>query len=381
MTPAGIEPPSDSTAWLAPPLAVMGWAEASMRSSPAATRAVTSAGAAAPHCSTSIPGGCGPIPSSPGGTSADGALAALAASIRRHGLLHPIVVEPDADGYRLVAGERRLRAALQAGVVEIPAILRPASQSGRQALELALHREPPTGGSQPSRGGGGLPTRLADAFGLSHEAIAMRVGSTRPTVTNAIRLLQLPAALQEALAARTLTAGHARALLGLRDPDAMVSLGRRVIADGLTVRATEQLVQRAVQEAASGANSAPPPRNTLGPDEEQLRRGFEIALGLPVQLQKRGSGGRLVIEYAGDGTSTPSTAASAAHRSKALPHHAEPGLAGSASAPGAAGRGSAGRPDVSRWVASPPGSAAPRGPKTSRLFMKASMYLGRSAGL
>ncbi|MGA8015119.1 MAG: ParB/RepB/Spo0J family partition protein [Candidatus Dormiibacterota bacterium] len=299
MTPAGIEPPSDShgLARPAPRRHGLGRGLDALLASSDPSRDL--GGGGGPALLDLDPRRVRPNPEQPRRDFEEGALAALADSIRRHGLLHPIVVEPDADGYRLVAGERRLRAALQAGVVEIPAILRPASQSGRQALELALTENLQREDLNPLEEAAAY-ARLADAFGLSHEAIAMRVGSTRPTVTNAIRLLQLPAALQEALAARTLTAGHARALLGLRDPDAMVSLGRRVIADGLTVRATEQLVQRAVQEAASGAKSAPPRRNTLGPDEEQLRRGFEIALGLPVQLQKRGSGGRLVIEYAGD---------------------------------------------------------------------------------
>ena len=228
-------------------------------------------------------------------------LAALADSIRRHGLLHPIVVEPDPRGYRLVAGERRLRAAQQAAVSRIPAILRPSSESGRQALELALtenlHREDLNPLEEAA-----AYARLADAFGLSHEAIGLRVGRTRPTVTNAIRLLQLPAPLQESVASGTLSAGHARALLAARDPETMIRLGRRAIDEDLPVRAVEQLVH----DAAAAADRGSPGRRArsrgraLSPDDEQLRRGFERALRLPVALERRRRGGRLVIEFAGD---------------------------------------------------------------------------------
>jgi len=227
-------------------------------------------------------------------------LAALAASIRVHGLLHPIVVEPDVDGYRLVAGERRLRAARQSGVSLIPAILRPASESGRHALEMALSENLLREDLNPLEEAAAY-ARLADAFGLSHEAIALRLGRSRPAVTNAIRLLQLPVPLQEAVASRTLSPGHARALLSLRDETEMLRLGRRVAEEELTVRATERLVQErtAPAEAPSGTGAARgrPAAGRLSPDDEQLRRGFEQALGLPVVLERRRRGGRLLIAF------------------------------------------------------------------------------------
>ncbi len=228
-------------------------------------------------------------------------LAALAASIRVHGLLHPIVVEPDVDGYRLVAGERRLRAARQAGVSLIPAILRPASESGRHALEMALSENLLREDLNPLEEAAAY-ARLADAFGLSHEAIALRLGRSRPAVTNAIRLLQLPVPLQEAVAARTLSPGHARALLSLRDETEMLRLAQRVAGEELTVRATERLVQQRtappgpVTGPARGREAA----GRLSPDDDQLRRGFEQALGLPVVLQRRRRGGRLVVDFDDD---------------------------------------------------------------------------------
>ena len=228
-------------------------------------------------------------------------LAALAASIRLHGLLHPIVVEPDVDGYRLVAGERRLRAARQAGVTQVPAILRPASESGRHSLEMALNENLLREDLNPMEEAAAY-ARLADAFGLSHEAIALRLGRARPTVTNSIRLLQLPVPLQEAVAAGALSAGHARALLALRDEPAMLHLAQQAVDEGLTVRETERLVQRAAaaERARPGAPRGRDPGDRLSPDDEQLRRGFERALGLPVLLQRRRRGGRLLIDFAGD---------------------------------------------------------------------------------
>jgi ParB family chromosome partitioning protein len=231
------------------------------------------------------------------------ALSALAASIRLHGLLHPIVVEPDANDYRLVAGERRLRAARQAGIGQIPAILRPASESGRHALEMALSENLLREDLNPIEEAAAY-ARLADAFGLSHEAIALRLGRSRPAVTNAIRLLQLPAPLQEAVAAGALSAGHARAILAARDEPAMIELGRRAVDESLTVRDTERLVQRYTAGAlhleapGSAAGARAPAR--LSPDDEQLRRGFEQAVGLPVALQRLRRGGRLLIDFAGD---------------------------------------------------------------------------------
>lgn len=227
-------------------------------------------------------------------------MAALADSIRHHGLIHPIVVEPDADGYRLVAGERRLRAARQAGVAAIPAILRPASESGRHALELALTENLQREDLNPMEEATAY-ARLADAFGLSHEAIALRVGRTRPTVTNAIRLLQLPAHLQEAVASRALTPGHARVLLSLGDEEGMTRVARHAVAEGLTVRATEALVQREL----AGAGREPRRHLTvtsgrLSAEDEMVRHGLEAALGLPVSIERARQGGRVAIAFSDD---------------------------------------------------------------------------------
>lgn len=225
------------------------------------------------------------------------ALSALGESIRLHGLLHPIVVEAKDDGrYQLVAGERRLRASTASGVASIPAIVRPAAESGRQALELALTENLLRADLNPLDEATAY-SRLSDVFGLSHDAIAQRLGSARPTVSNAIRLLQLSAPVQTALREGRLSAGHARALLAVPDPELQASLAAKVEAEGLSVRATEELVRRA-QTASKPAGGRPAAK--LSPDDEYVRRGLENAVGLPVKMTRRGKGGSITIDFQSD---------------------------------------------------------------------------------
>jgi len=228
---------------------------------------------------------------------------ALAESIRTHGLLHPIVVERRDGGFRLVAGERRLRAAREAGVATIPAIVRPSTESARHALELALVENLQRTQLSPLEEAAAY-ARLADTFGLSHEAIGLRMGRSRSAVTNTVRLLALPAGVQEALADGRLTAGHARALLPLAE-DQQEVLAARVATEGLTVRHVEQLVQAELDDASRPAPGpaarTKPARSSLSADDAALQRGFEEALGTPVHLQrKRRGGGRLVIDFYSD---------------------------------------------------------------------------------
>jgi ParB family transcriptional regulator, chromosome partitioning protein len=230
------------------------------------------------------------------------ALQALGDSIRMHGLLHPIVVQRDGDSYRLVAGERRLRAAQLAGVSTIPAIVRPAAESGRHSLEMALTENLVRTDLNPMEEAAAY-ARLADAFGLTHEAIALRLGRTRSGVSNAIRLLNLPAPVQEAVADSRLTAGHARALLVLPNAIDQEAVAAAVIADGLSVRETEKAVQERLARPPAPARprSAVPEAARPAPDDIALRRGLEQVLGVSVRLQRRkGGGGRIVIDWAED---------------------------------------------------------------------------------
>jgi ParB family transcriptional regulator, chromosome partitioning protein len=241
-----------------------------------------------------------PNPEQPRRAFEPDALAALGDSIQLHGLLHPIVVQRDGDSYSLVAGERRLRAAQLAGISSIPAIVRPAAESSRHQLEMALTENLLRTDLNPMEEAAAY-ARLSDAFGLTHEAIALRLGRSRSGISNAIRLLDLPAPVQEAVADSRLTASHARALLVLPQAADQEAVAALVIADGLNVRETERAVQERLTRApgpgrprVSAATAARP-----APDDIALRRGLEHALGVPVRLQRRkGGGGRIVIDWA-----------------------------------------------------------------------------------
>jgi ParB family chromosome partitioning protein len=225
-------------------------------------------------------------------------LAALGESIRTHGLLHPIVVERAGQRYQLVAGERRLRAVRVAGLSRLPAIVRPAAESARQSLEAAL-TENLLRADLSAIEEAAAYSRLADTFGLSHEAIALRLGRSRPAVSNTIRLLGLPATVQRAVVAGEITAGHARALLGLPDATRQESMARQVAGAGWSVRRTEEAVQAELGRPQPAR--APTARLPLHADDEALRRGIEERLGLPVELERRGLGGRVTIAFHDDG--------------------------------------------------------------------------------
>jgi ParB family chromosome partitioning protein len=244
----------------------------------------------------------GPNPEQPRRAFEPEALAALGDSIRLHGLLHPIVVQRDGESFSLVAGERRLRAAQLAGVSSIPAIVRPAAESSRHQLEMALTENLLRTDLNPMEEAAAY-ARLSDAFGLTHEAIALRLGRSRSGISNAIRLLDLPAPVQEAVADSRLTASHARALLVLPLPADQEALAALVIAESLNVRDTERAVQQRLTRAAPPAREHPPAAvaEDVTPDDVAVRRGLEHALGLPVRLQRRkGGGGRIVIDWADD---------------------------------------------------------------------------------
>jgi len=227
-------------------------------------------------------------------------ISALADSIRTHGMLHPIVVERLGEGrYRLVAGERRLRAALRARVATVPAILRPATDSARHALELALVENLQRAQLSPLEEAGAY-ARLADTFGLSHEAIGLRMGRSRSAVSNTVRLLSLAAGVQQAVADGRVSAGHARALLAL-PAEEQERLARQIEDEGLSVRRVEQLVQVQAVPARPGGAKGSRGKPSVSVDDEALVRGLEEALGTPVMLQRRRrGGGRVVIDFYSD---------------------------------------------------------------------------------
>lgn len=167
------------------------------------------------------------------------ALAELVTSIRGIGLLQPIVVRTVGSGYELIAGERRLRACREVGLARVPAIIRQTEDEAmlRDALLENLHRA----NLNPLEEAAAYQ-QLLDDFGCTQDELAQRIGRSRPQVTNTLRLLRLPAPVQSRVAAGVISAGHARALLGLKDPGTMENLAARVVREGLSVRSVEELV-------------------------------------------------------------------------------------------------------------------------------------------
>lgn len=221
----------------------------------------------------------------------DETIDALARSIREVGVLQPIVVRKGDDGYELVAGERRLRAAQRAGLATIPAIIRDTddSESLREALIENIHREDLSALEQAA-----AFVELQQELGATQEQLAERLGYSRPHVANTIRLLQLPPSVQKLLAEGSISAAHARALLGLEDEEAMQTLALRIAAEGLNVRQTEELVKSYAVHPASRTKqpAAPKDAKTL-----QYEEALGDALETRVQIQKTRRKGRIVISF------------------------------------------------------------------------------------
>jgi len=223
----------------------------------------------------------------------DEALVGLAESIHQHGVIQPILVTETIDGYTLVAGERRVRAARMAGLDHIPAIVR--QLADRQQLELALVENLQREDLDPMEAARAY-RQLMDEFSFTQEDLATRVGRARSTVANTLRLLELHAAVQDALAAGTITEGHARAIGGL-PPEAQALAVATVLADDLSVRQTEELVRR-VREPRVAREATP--SNPADPDVERVEEDLRRSLGTKVRLTRTRRGGRIVIEYFGD---------------------------------------------------------------------------------
>ncbi|MFV0461502.1 MAG: ParB/RepB/Spo0J family partition protein [Actinomycetales bacterium] len=222
-------------------------------------------------------------------------LAELVHSIREVGVLQPVVVRPVSSGYELVMGERRWRACQQAGLDTVPAIVRqtPDSDLLRDALLENLHRAQ----LNPLEEAAAYDQLLKD-FECSHEQLASRIGRSRPQISNTIRLLNLPALVQRRVAAGVLSAGHARALLGLGDPASMERLAQRIVAEGLSVRSTEEIVSLGLVDGQPR-----PRRNTRErPRDERLDSyagRLSDRLETRVQIAMGARRGKLTVEFAG----------------------------------------------------------------------------------
>lgn len=211
----------------------------------------------------------------------------LVASIREHGVIQPVVVRRRPDGFELVVGERRLRAAQLAGLEKIPAVIRDVSQT--KMLELALIENIQRSDLNPIEVALGYK-RLADEFHLTHEEIAARVGKSRSAITNALRLLQLPQKVRTALSTGQISEGHARLLLTITDRTAQEELCSRIIQEGLSVRAVEQLTNRKRRPGLKSLSREP----NLSALEEELGQ----HLGTRVRIRQHGSHGEIIISFA-----------------------------------------------------------------------------------
>ncbi len=220
-------------------------------------------------------------------------LAELEHSIREFGLLQPVVVRETSPGsYQLIMGERRWRATQRAGLDRIPAIVRSAGDDVmlRDALLENIHRVQ----LNPLEEAAAYEQLLAE-FGVTHTELADRIGRSRPVVTNMIRLLRLPVPVQRRVAAGVLSAGHARALLGLEDAGSQEDLATKIVAEGMSVRATEEAVMLARQEKPSAKPARRKPMQAPGLQDlaERLSDTFETRVKVELGQRK----GRIVVEF------------------------------------------------------------------------------------
>jgi ParB family chromosome partitioning protein len=221
------------------------------------------------------------------------ALEELAASIREVGLLQPVVVRTMMPGrFELVMGERRWRACQRAGLEHVPAIVRgtPDDELLREALMENLHREQLNPLDEAA-----AYQQLLDDFSATHDELARKVGRSRPHISNTIRLLQLPPAVQRRVAAGVLSAGHARAMLSLDDPQEQDRLAHRIVAEGLSVRAVEEIVALGQQQAKP---RRAPARQPVAPALTELANRLSDVLETRVKVEVGKQKGKIVVEFA-----------------------------------------------------------------------------------
>jgi ParB family chromosome partitioning protein len=235
-----------------------------------------------------------PNPRQPRANFDEEGLQSLADSIREHGVLQPLMVArgSEAEGYVLIAGERRLQAARIAGLATVPVIVRQADD--QQSLEWALVENLQRTDLNPLEAAQGYE-QLANDFGLSHERIAKRVGKSRTAISNTLRLLKLSPAVRKALLDGTIHEGHARALLGLSSAQAQSAALQTIVQNDFSVRQAEALVRRMTGEKKQ---TAPAKKKT--PEETALEDQLRQALGTKVSLQQSKGSGRIIIHFYSD---------------------------------------------------------------------------------
>jgi ParB family transcriptional regulator, chromosome partitioning protein len=232
-----------------------------------------------------------PSPFQPRRTFDEAKLEELAASIRHQGIIQPLVVRPQGEGFELIAGERRWRAAMRAGLSRVPVVIRNASD--HEALQLALVENLQREDLNPIEEASGY-RRLQDEFHWSQEEMADKVGKSRPAIANSLRLLTLPTEVQQELTTGNLPAGQARALLGLHTEPLILSACREVIAKGLSTRETEKMVRNLLIGRKRRRSLT-----LVDPDLKTVVENLQRSLGTRVRLlpKARSTKGKIEIEY------------------------------------------------------------------------------------
>lgn len=213
----------------------------------------------------------------------------LSASIKQKGIIQPLIVRESEDGYELIAGERRLRAAIKAGLMQVPVVIKDVSDS--EALQIALIENIQREDLNPIEEAM-VYQRLINEFELTQDEMAQKVGKDRTTVTNSLRLLALPDPVKEDLTRDIITTGHARALLSLPDERSILKARDKVIARGMSVRETEALTKRTKEDERKGGKDKGTDPYLLDLEDELTR-----AIGTKVKISVRGKVGKIEIEY------------------------------------------------------------------------------------
>jgi len=232
-----------------------------------------------------------PNPKQPRTVFDEDALKELAASIKEVGVLQPPVVRKSgADTYELIMGERRVRAAKLAGLTSIPVIIRqtPDNELLREAILENIHRSQLNALEEAA-----AYNQLLTDFGYTHEELATKLGKSRPLISNTIRLLNLPPSVQRRVAAGTISAGHARALLGLADQNEIEKLANRIVAEGLSVRAIEEIISLGGKVKTATTKN----KSTTSPEIKELGVRLSDALDTRVNIEMTQKRGKIVIEF------------------------------------------------------------------------------------
>ncbi|MDN3513247.1 MAG: ParB/RepB/Spo0J family partition protein [Candidatus Brocadia sp.] len=215
----------------------------------------------------------------------------LVESIKKYGILQPVIVMPLSHGYMLIAGERRWRAAKQLGLKEMPAIVRHAD--GANVLEIALTENIQREDLNPIEKARGFEELIAK-FGLTQEQVAKAMGKDRSSVANYLRLLDLPQEIQDTVSRGTLSMGHARAILSIQDEEAQIRLYERIVKEGLSVRAVEEIVSQGKRQ---GKSHKAIPAKASTPHIEDLEDRFRRFFGTKVTIREKNGKGKILIAF------------------------------------------------------------------------------------